>query len=99
MRELEDLPGGRQGGRGRPRGLLVIDATAGQNALAQAREFTKAPGSPGSCFRMDGTAKGGIALAIRQELGIPVKFVGTGETPEDLAEFDPAVYAEGLVGD
>lgn len=79
--------------------LLVLDANAGQNALAQAREFKKAANLTGVILaKMDGTAKGGIAVAIRKELGLPVLFVGTGEGADDLAPFDRAAYVEGLLG-
>lgn len=80
--------------------LLVLDATAGQNALAQARAFQEAIGVTGVVLaKMDGTARGGVAVAIADALGIPVRFVGTGEGMDDLAPFDPEVYAEGLLGD
>lgn len=87
--------------------LLVVDATAGQNALRQAEEFDRAlapaPGAHGLTgiilAKLDGTARGGIVVAIRQRLGIPVKFVGTGERPEDLEPFDPAAFAEALFGE
>ncbi len=79
--------------------LLVLDANAGQNALAQAREFKKAAQLTGVILaKMDGTAKGGIAVAIRQELGLPVLFVGTGEGADDLAPFDRDAYVAGLLG-
>jgi len=79
--------------------LLVVDATTGQNGLAQAKEFTRAAHLTGVVLtKLDGTAKGGVALAIRHELGVPVRFVGVGERPEDLLEFDPAAYVDGLLG-
>jgi fused signal recognition particle receptor len=78
--------------------LLVLDATTGQNGIAQARAFTDAVGVNGVVLaKMDGTAKGGIVLAVREELGVPVKLVGTGERPEDLARFDPDEFARRLV--
>ncbi|HEX2031242.1 MAG TPA: signal recognition particle-docking protein FtsY [Actinomycetota bacterium] len=78
--------------------LLVIDATTGQNGVAQARTFTGAVDVTGLALtKMDGTAKGGIVLAIREQLGLPVKFVGTGERIEDLEPFDPKTFAESLV--
>jgi fused signal recognition particle receptor len=78
--------------------LLVLDATTGQNGIAQARSFTEAAGVTGIVLtKMDGTARGGIVLAVRQELGTPVKFVGTGEGLEDLQPFQPQTYAESLV--
>jgi fused signal recognition particle receptor len=77
--------------------LLVIDATTGQNGLAQAREFAEAVGVTGVVLtKLDGTAKGGIVLAIQAELGIPVKLVGVGEAPEDLVDFDPGEFVEAL---
>jgi fused signal recognition particle receptor len=80
--------------------LLVMDATTGQNGIAQARTFTEAVGVSGIALtKMDGTAKGGVVLAIREEMGLPVKLVGTGEKIEDLEPFDPQRYAQSLVGD
>ena len=77
--------------------LLVIDATTGQNGLAQARQFTEAVGVTGVVLtKLDGTAKGGIVLAIEVDLGIPVKLVGVGEAPEDLVPFDPAEFVAAL---
>jgi fused signal recognition particle receptor len=77
--------------------LLVIDATTGQNGLTQAREFAEAVGVTGVVLtKLDGTAKGGIVLAIQAELGIPVKLVGVGEAPEDLVDFDPEEFVEAL---
>ena len=78
--------------------LLVIDATTGQNGIAQARAFTQAIGITGIILsKMDGTARGGIVVAVREELGVPVRFVGTGEGLEDLAPFDPEAFARRLV--
>jgi fused signal recognition particle receptor len=77
--------------------LLVIDATTGQNGLAQAKEFTEATDVTGIVLtKLDGSAKGGIVLAIAGELGIPIKLVGLGETVEDLVEFDPDEFVEAL---
>ena len=77
--------------------LLVLDATTGQNGLSQAEHFREAVEVTGIFLaKLDGTAKGGIAVAIREKLGIPVKFVGTGETMEDFAEFDPDAFVEAL---
>jgi fused signal recognition particle receptor len=80
--------------------LLVIDATTGQNALAQARVFHEALGVTAVALtKLDGTAKGGIALAIRSELGLPIRYVGLGEQPEDLAPFDADAFAGALFAD
>jgi fused signal recognition particle receptor len=79
--------------------LLVVDATTGQNGLAQAREFTKAARVTGVVLtKLDGTAKGGIALAIRKELGVPIRYVGVGEGVDDLLDFDADAYVDGLLG-
>jgi fused signal recognition particle receptor len=79
--------------------LLVLDATTGQNGIAQARAFTEAVGVTGIVLaKMDGTARGGIALAVREELGVPVKLVGTGEGTDDLEPFDAERFARSLVG-
>lgn len=78
--------------------LLVIDATTGQNGLAQARGFAEAVGVTGVVLtKMDGTARGGIVLSVREDLGLPVKFVATGEKLEDLHPFDPGSFADALV--
>jgi fused signal recognition particle receptor len=78
--------------------LLVLDATTGQNALNQAKEFAAAAGITGIVLtKLDGTAKGGVVVAIKQELGIPVKLVGVGEGIDDLMPFDPAEFANGIL--
>jgi len=78
--------------------LLVIDATTGQNAMTQAKVFSEAVDVTGLIVtKMDGSAKGGIALAIEAELGIPIKFIGTGESIEDFASFDPTLYIQSLL--
>ena len=77
---------------------LVLDATTGQNGLSQARLFTeKVPLTDLVLTKLDGTAKGGIALSIAAELQIPIRYVGVGETVEDLVPFDPAEYVDGLL--
>ena len=77
--------------------LVVLDATTGQNALAQAREFADVADITGIILtKMDGTAKGGIAVAIHSELGIPVKYIGVGETIEDLQKFDSNQFVNAL---
>ncbi len=79
--------------------LLVLDATAGQNALAQAKAFREGLNVTGIILtKLDGTAKGGILLAIREALGLPVRYVGVGEGMEDLEAFDPAAFVEALLG-
>jgi fused signal recognition particle receptor len=78
--------------------LLVIDATTGQNAMTQAKVFSEAVDVTGLIVtKMDGSAKGGIALAIEAELGIPIKFIGTGESIEDFAPFEPQNYIQSLL--
>jgi fused signal recognition particle receptor len=77
--------------------LLAIDATTGQNALTQAKQFKEAVAVSGVILaKLDGTAKGGIVFAIAHELGLPVRFVGTGEHVEDWAEFDADTFVDGL---
>ncbi len=77
--------------------LLVLDATTGQNGLAQAQQFTEAVELTGVVLtKLDGSAKGGIVLAIQSQLGIPVKLVGVGETADDLIEFDPQQFVDAL---
>jgi fused signal recognition particle receptor len=78
--------------------LVVIDATTGQNGLRQARAFKEAVEVTGAVLtKLDGTAKGGIAVAINRELGVPVKLVGVGEALEDLRPFDPEQFARALL--
>lgn len=77
--------------------LVVIDGTTGQNALMQAREFNEAAGATGIIMtKLDGTAKGGIAVAVQSELSIPVKYIGVGEGIEDLQRFDPDTFVEAM---
>jgi fused signal recognition particle receptor len=79
--------------------LLVMDATTGQNGLQQARLFTQSAGVTGIVLtKLDGTAKGGIAVAIARELNLPVRFVGVGEQMSDLLEFSPEAFVDALVG-
>jgi fused signal recognition particle receptor len=78
--------------------LLVLDATTGQNGLRQAQVFTEVAGVTGIVLtKLDGTAKGGIVVAVQRELGVPVKLVGLGEGPDDLAPFDPEAFVDGLL--
>jgi fused signal recognition particle receptor len=77
--------------------LLVMDATTGQNGLQQARQFTQSSGVTGIVLtKLDGTAKGGVVVAISRELGLPVRFVGVGEKVGDLLPFDPKDFVESL---
>ena len=101
MAELGKL--GRVAGREVPGAphevLLVIDATTGQNGLAQAEEFARALGLSGVVLtKLDGTAKGGVALSIHRRLGVPIRYVGVGEALDDLIDFDPDAFVEGLLG-
>jgi fused signal recognition particle receptor len=76
----------------------VLDATTGQNGLTQARVFMEAVDVTGIVLtKLDGTAKGGIVIAVQKELGVPVKLVGLGEGPDDLAPFDPEAFVDGLM--
>ena len=78
--------------------LLVLDATTGHNGLAQARAFTAAVGCTGVFLtKLDGTARGGMVLAIRKELGLPIQYIGTGEQVEDIAPFDPQEFIQALL--
>jgi fused signal recognition particle receptor len=80
--------------------LLVLDATVGNNGLAQGREFAKAGGVTGLVLtKLDGTAKGGVAVAVVRELGVPIRYVGVGEKVDDLLRFDAAAFASSLVGE
>jgi fused signal recognition particle receptor len=80
--------------------LLVLDATTGQNGLVQARVFAEVVDITGIVLtKLDGTAKGGIVVAVQRELGVPVKLVGLGEGADDLAPFDPEVFVDALLGD
>jgi fused signal recognition particle receptor len=80
--------------------LLVLDATTGMNALNQAREFHKAVPLTGLIVtKLDGTSKGGMVVAIQQELGLPIKFIGVGEKPDDLQPFDAKEFAQALFGE
>lgn len=77
--------------------LLVLDSVTGQNAISQAREFVEAAGATGIILtKLDGTAKGGAVISIKQKLGLPVRFVGVGEGIDDLMEFDPAAFVDAL---
>ncbi len=78
--------------------LLVIDGTTGQNAINQCRAFHEAVGVTGLVVtKLDGSAKGGVLFALAREFGIPIRFIGLGEKPEDLREFDPVAYVDGLL--
>jgi fused signal recognition particle receptor len=94
IRRIADRPPGRV-----TEVLLVLDATTGQNGLVQAREFTEAVAVTGVVLtKLDGTAKGGVVLAVRRELGLPVKLVGLGEGPDDLVAFDAEEFVDALLG-
>ena len=89
MREL--------GGRSADETLLVLDATTGQNAVNQAREFKTAVSVTGLILaKLDGTARGGIVITIKDELGVPIKLIGTGEKPGDMEYFNPRTFVEAL---
>jgi fused signal recognition particle receptor len=78
--------------------MLVIDGTTGQNAINQVRQFRDAIGVTGLVVsKLDGSAKGGVVFALAKEFGLPIRFIGLGETAEDLREFDPAAFVEGLL--
>ena len=80
--------------------LIVLDATIGQNALLQARAFKEAVGVTGVVLtKLDGTAKGGVVVAVRDEIGVPVKLVGLGEGIDDLRDFDPDAFVDALIGE
>jgi fused signal recognition particle receptor len=80
--------------------LLVLDATTGQNGISQASKFTEAVKCTGIVLaKLDGTAKGGVVVAIRQQVQLPVKYVGVGEKAEDLTQFDPNAFVDALFED
>jgi len=80
--------------------LLVVDATVGQNGLVQAREFMAASGANGIVLtKLDGTAKGGVAVAIANDLKLPIRYVGVGEALDDLVPFDAPTYVDALFVD
>ena len=88
----------RQLGRGPDEVVLVLDATTGQNGLSQARAFTEAVDVTSVILtKLDGSAKGGIVFAVASQLGLPVRFIGTGDGPGDLAPFDPAAFVDALL--
>lgn len=102
MKELEKIKAvaGKQVHRAPHEVLLVLDGSTGQNAVSQARAFKEAAGVTGVILtKLDGTSKGGAVLSIMREVGVPVRFVGTGESIDDFAEFDAIAFVEGLLGD
>lgn len=102
MKELEKIKAvaGKQVHRAPHEVLLVLDASTGQNAISQAKAFGESAGVTGIVLtKLDGTSKGGAVLSIKRELGVPVRFVGTGERLEDFALFDPVAFVDGLLGD
>jgi fused signal recognition particle receptor len=83
-----------------PETLLVLDATTGQNGLAQAAAFHESVGLTGIVLtKLDSTARGGIVFAVEERLGVPVRYAGVGERPEDLIEFEPEAFVEALFED
>ena len=99
MNELEKMNKvlSREYAEGSRETLLVLDATTGKNAVSQAKEFGSAVGVTGVVLtKLDGTAKGGIAITIADEFDLPIKFIGTGEKPGDLSAFDPARFADSI---
>jgi fused signal recognition particle receptor len=102
MKELEKVRAvaGKQVHKAPHETLLVLDASTGQNAISQAKAFKETAGVTGIVLtKLDGTSKGGAILSIKRELGVPVRFVGTGEKIDDFAYFDPVAFVTGLVGD
>ncbi len=102
MEELRKVRGivSREAGELQQQVLLVIDGTTGQNGLLQARAFTEAVSCDGVILtKLDGTAKGGIVFAIAGELGLPVWFIGTGESMDDIAAFEPAAFVDALLAE
>jgi fused signal recognition particle receptor len=102
MKELEKIKAvaGKQVHRAPHEVLLVLDASTGQNAISQAKAFGASAGVTGLVLtKLDGTSKGGAVLNVKRELGVPVRFVGTGEKLDDFALFDPVAFVTGLVGD
>jgi len=88
----------RELGRAADETLLVLDATTGQNAISQAKQFGEALHLTGIVLaKLDGTARGGIVITIADELGLPIKLVGTGEKPADIEEFDSEAFVEALL--
>ncbi|MBW7882389.1 MAG: signal recognition particle-docking protein FtsY [Caldilineaceae bacterium] len=102
MKELEKVRAvaGKQVHKAPHETLLVLDASTGQNAISQAKAFKETAGITGLILtKIDGTSKGGAILNVKRELGVPVRFVGTGEKLEDFAYFDPVAFVTGLVGE
>jgi len=102
MKELEKIKAvaGKQVHRAPHEVLLVMDASTGQNAISQAKAFGESAGVTGIVLtKLDGTSKGGAVLSIKRELGVPVRFIGTGERLEDFALFDPVAFVDGLLGE
>ena len=102
MKELEKIRAvaSKQVHRAPHEVLLVLDASTGQNAISQAKSFKDTAGVTGIILtKLDGTSKGGAVLSIKREIGVPVRFVGTGEKIDDFALFDPVAFVEGLLGE
>ncbi len=102
MKELEKIKAvaGKQVHRAPHEVLLVMDASTGQNAISQAKAFGESAGVTGIVLtKLDGTSKGGAILSIKREIGVPVRFIGTGERLEDFALFDPVAFVDGILGE
>lgn len=102
MKELEKIKSvaAKQVHRAPHEVLLVLDGSTGQNAISQAKSFRESAGVTGIVLtKLDGTSKGGAVLSIMRELGVPVRFVGTGEKLDDFALFDPVAFVDGLLGE
>ncbi len=102
MKELEKIKGvaGKQVHRAPHEVLLVLDASTGQNAISQAKSFRASAGVTGIVLtKLDGTSKGGAILSVKREVGVPVRFVGTGEKIDDFALFDPVAFVDGLLAE
>ena len=102
MKELEKIKGvaSKQIHRAPHEVLLVLDASTGQNAISQAKSFRASAGVTGIVLtKLDGTSKGGAILSVKREVGVPVRFVGTGEKIDDFALFDPVAFVEGLLAE
>jgi fused signal recognition particle receptor len=97
LRKINRVLMRERGGRPADETLLVLDATTGQNAVSQAKEFKQAVDISGLILaKLDGTARGGIVITIKQELGLPIKLIGTGEQPQDMEAFEPHTFVKNI---